>query len=178
MRILENFTILGNSNNSKCYDGLGCIEFTEEWYDLFHRPVNLFPLEREVINTEFMLVTPEDRSHRKLNVENRKSVKNSGFNPKRPTKIIIHGFLDHGDVSWIREMSSALLSADDVNVLIVDWRGGSLPLYSQAAANTRLVGLEVARLVQLLRVNPSKVHIIGHSLGAHIAGYAGEKIVG
>ena len=29
------------------------------------------------------------------------------------------------------------------------WRGGSLPLYSQAAANTRLVGMEVARMVEV-----------------------------
>ena len=66
--------------------------------------------------------------------------------------------------------------------------------YSQAAANTRLVGLEVARLVNVLvdqhgtdplQVKVScdvtkppygQVHIIGHSLGAHIAGYAGERI--
>lgn len=75
-------------------------------------------------------------------------------------------------------MASSLVAVDDVNVIIVDWGGGSLPLYSQAAANTRLVGLEVARLVRLLMINPRKVHIIGHSLGAHIAGYAGEKIDG
>ena len=42
----------------------------------------------------------------------------------------------------------------------------------------RLVGLEVARLVEILRTDPAKVHIIGHSLGAHIAGYAGERIKG
>ena len=42
----------------------------------------------------------------------------------------------------------------------------------------RLVGLEVARLVEVLRLDPAKVHIIGHSLGAHIAGYAGERIPG
>ena len=43
---------------------------------------------------------------------------------------------------------------------------------------SRLVGLEVARLVEVLRLDPAKVHIIGHSLGAHIAGYAGERIPG
>ena len=47
-------------------------------------------------------------------------------------------------------MCNALLDDDDMNVLSVDWGGGSLPLYSQAAANTRLVGLEVARLVNKL----------------------------
>ena len=46
-------------------------------------------------------------------------------------------------------MATALVTAEDVNVVIVDWRGGSLPLYSQAAANTRLVGMEVARMVEV-----------------------------
>ena len=36
----------------------------------------------------------------------------------------------------------------------------------------------MARLVEILRTDPAKVHIIGHSLGAHIAGYAGERIKG
>ena len=35
-------------------------------------------------------------------------------------------------------MANALVSKESVNVIIVDWRGGSLPMYSQAAANTRL----------------------------------------
>ena len=35
-------------------------------------------------------------------------------------------------------MANALVSKENVNVIIVDWRGGSLPMYSQAAANTRL----------------------------------------
>jgi pancreatic triacylglycerol lipase len=44
-------------------------------------------------------------------------------------------------------------------VIAVDWGGGSLPLYSQAAANTRLVGLEVAHLVSTLKVQMKKKFI-------------------
>ncbi len=51
-----------------------------------------------------------------------------------------------------QELSEALLEEEDCNVIAVDWGGGSLPLYSQAAANTRLVGLEVAHLVSTLKV--------------------------
>ncbi len=39
---------------------------------------------------------------------------------------------------------------------------------------------EIARLVNSMirrrAVSPESFHIIGHSLGAHIAGYAGERI--
>jgi len=170
--------IIESSNNSRCYENLGCIEFTDDWYDFLSRPLNLFPLERKIINTEFHLVTRDNRRHRKLDLSSRRKVREAGFGANRKTKIIIHGFLDHGDVEWIQDMANALVSKENVNVIIIDWRGGSLPMYSQAAANTRLVGLEVARLVKTLKIDPKKVHIIGHSLGAHIAGYAGEKIKG
>ena len=33
-------------------------------------------------------------------------------------------------------MATALVTAEDVNVVIVDWRGGSLPLYTQATDQT------------------------------------------
>ena len=71
-------------------------------YDLLSRPVNLFPLEREVINTEFILFTRARPEPRKININNRKAVRKSGFNGKKPTRIIIHGFLDHADVGWIK----------------------------------------------------------------------------
>lgn len=65
-------------------------------------------------------------------------------------------------------------------VIVVDWAGGSLPLYTQATANTRLVGLELAYLIAKLRddfgLKPQDVHLIGHSLGAHLSAYAAERV--
>ena len=49
-------------------------------------------------------------------------------------------------------MRNELLKHGNYNVIIVDWAGGSLPLYTQATANTRLVGLEIAHLVKHLQV--------------------------
>lgn len=49
-------------------------------------------------------------------------------------------------------MRDELLKAEDGNVIVVDWAGGSLPLYTQATANTRLVGLELAYLINHLVV--------------------------
>lgn len=70
-----------------------------------------------------------------------------------------------------------LLTAQDLNVVTVDWSGGSQALYSQATTNTRLVGLEVAHFIHFLKdkfgLDPGDVHIIGHSLGSHTAGVCG-----
>lgn len=79
-------------------------------------------------------------------------------------------------------MKDALLKVEDLNVIVVDWsRKNGFP-YTQATANTQIVGAEIARIVniyaQKFDLNPNRVHIIGHSLGSHIAGYAGERIKG
>lgn len=69
----------------------------------------------------------------------------------------------------------------DLNVIVVDWRNGSAkPLYLTAAGNTALVGREMSLLLQRLMkqypktVRPSRVHLIGYSLGAHVAGFCGR----
>jgi len=73
------------------------------------------------------------------------------------------------------------LSQGDMNVIAVEWKKGAYPLnYLQAVANTRLVSRMVAHFLQQMKstrgLDMSQVHIIGHSLGAHIAGYIGEEV--
>ncbi|XP_011306820.1 pancreatic triacylglycerol lipase isoform X1 [Fopius arisanus] len=182
-RIEVNIPWLPFENETRCYEDLGCLNITRSWYHLIHRPLNVFPLPREVINTRFILYTNENPTEGQvLIVAKDKSIKRSNFDPKRKTKFIIHGFIDTPLSNWVKEMRNELLKHGDYNVIVVDWAGGSLPLYTQATANTRLVGLEIAYLVKHLQTNygldTSDVHLIGHSLGAHTAGYAGEKLEG
>ena len=42
---------------SVCYEDLGCIHNDLSWLDPMHRPINLLPLERDQINTQFFLHT-------------------------------------------------------------------------------------------------------------------------
>lgn len=53
----------------------------------------------------------------------------------------------------VGDMKDELIKAGDMNVVVVDWAGGSLPLYTQATANTRLVGLEIAYFINYLIVS-------------------------
>nr|CAD7443508.1 unnamed protein product [Timema bartmani] len=170
-------------NETRCYEELGCLNVTREWYHLIFRPFNVFPLPRRVIDTRFVLYTRKNplEGH-VLRVSNDQTIRKSYFDPKKETKLIIHGFIDTPLSTWVKEMRRELLKHADWNVVVVDWAGGSLPLYTQATANTRLVGLEVAYFINYLQstfgLDPADVHLIGHSLGAHTAGYAGERIVG
>ncbi|CAF3042763.1 unnamed protein product [Rotaria sp. Silwood2] len=81
---------------------------------------------------------------------------------------------------WYKDMRQALLDAEDSNVIFVDWSKTNHFPYTQATANTQIVGAEVSLLINELisdhEADPSLIHIIGHSLGAHAAGYAGSKI--
>lgn len=77
-------------------------------------------------------------------------------------------------------MKTELLKLGDFNVILVDWGDGSGLPYTQATANTRVVGAEIAKLIKTLQTNTfaraEDMHLIGHSLGAHICGYAGERV--
>ncbi|XP_037029466.1 pancreatic triacylglycerol lipase-like [Bradysia coprophila] len=170
-------------NETRCFGDVGCLNITREWYHLIHRPFNVFPLPRSVINTRFVLYTEKNPTEGQLlSSDDKNSIKNSNFNPNWMTKFIIHGFIDTPLSNWVSDMRDELIILGSLNVIVVDWAGGSLPLYTQATANTRLVGLEIAHLITKLRddhgLKPEDVHLIGHSLGAHTAGYAGERIPG
>ena len=70
----------------------------------------------------------------------------------------------------------------DVNVIAVVWTKGTNDGYCQAVANTRVVGALLANMVKILHnttnLDYGSVHLIGHSLGAHVCGYAGKRLLG
>lgn len=88
----------------------------------------------------------------------------------------------HRATLFVTSCFFSLSITQNVNVIVVDWQTGAKgPNYFQAAANTRVVGADIATLIltaQSLGAAASSFHIIGHSLGSHIAGYAGEKVHG
>ena len=86
-------------------------------------------------------------------------------------------------------MKDALLNRTDSNVILVDWSrgardGGSLLEFPQASGNAQLVGAQTAELIKFLISNApgssgstdlgKRFYIVGFSLGAHVAGYAGN----
>lgn len=185
-----------------CYNELGC--FRDEGPFNY---LDLLPAPPEEINTRFFLYTPRNRdAPHPLVYNNASTILTSPYNATLPTKVMIHGFGSSCQRIWAKEMRTALISVvsrpnrsiltsynfdirytyyfspqGDVNVICVDWENGAnLPNYVRAAVNARLVGRQVALLVNaingMLGSKNGDFHLIGFSLGAHVAGFAGSEL--
>ncbi|XP_023935424.2 lipoprotein lipase-like [Bicyclus anynana] len=100
------------------------------------------------------------------------------FNKSNDIRILTHGWRTSASVEWLQKIKDAFLREYDINVIIVDWYELSKnEIYPLAAISTRYVGSRVARLINTLAqtygLSGQNIHLIGHSLGAHVMGYAG-----
>ncbi|KRT80490.1 hydrolase, partial [Oryctes borbonicus] len=93
-----------------------------------------------------------------------------------PTKFVIHGWFENETVEWLNITKDQYLQKGDYNVILVDWSRPASQELSVSAANTKPVGYAVAELITSFNFSLDKVHLIGHSFGAHIAGFAGKKV--
>ncbi|XP_045158618.1 inactive pancreatic lipase-related protein 1-like [Mercenaria mercenaria] len=176
-------TITNHLPHTVCYGDLGCFNNGIPFLDLLHRPLSVAPESPSKIQTRFLLYTranPTMSQEQLIDPHSDTSIEGSNFDGTKPTKIIVHGFTHNAHRNWILNMTKELLTAGDFNVITVDWHKGAVLPYEQATANTRVVGAQVAqivhKLIQMTGSTSAMFHIIGHSLGAHVAGYAGERI--
>lgn len=78
---------------------------------------------------------------------------------------------------------SAYVKAKDVNTITMNWsRITSSKYYFKVARLSAKVGIILGHfLINLVRiglVQPSDIHVIGHSIGAHVAGKCGNVFFG
>ncbi|KAM9324597.1 pancreatic triacylglycerol lipase-like [Gastrophryne carolinensis] len=166
-----------------CYDRVGCFTDDSPYADTLVRPIAKLPWSPEVINTGFFLYTRDNQDHYQvISALNPSSISGSNFSFFRNTRFVIHGFISSGEASWLSETCRAMFQVEDVNCIAVDWSGGARTQYTQASNNIRVVGAEIAYFINTLATDfgysPSNVHLIGHSLGAHVAGEAGKRMKG
>ncbi|XP_042314423.1 LOW QUALITY PROTEIN: pancreatic lipase-related protein 2-like [Sceloporus undulatus] len=163
-----------------CYNRVGCFENAPPWGGTLQRPVLDFPEPPDIVNTAFHLYTRESPVYfQVISAVNPSTIRVSNFRTNRITRFIIHGYFVGDDYEQIVDMCRFILQKEDINCIVVNWKAGAANLYTQAVQNIRIVGAELAYLLEYLERNcgysPSNVHIIGHSLGAHAGGEAGRR---
>ncbi|XP_017956665.1 lipase member H isoform X1 [Drosophila navojoa] len=99
-----------------------------------------------------------------------------------PLKLIVHGFLGSRTHSSIQPLRNAYRAQGFEHILIADWSPAANLDYPSSRRSVSKVALVLAQQLEqfLARHNVSSeaVHIIGHSLGAHIAGGMGRHFNG
>ncbi|KAG5898208.1 hypothetical protein JTB14_005588 [Gonioctena quinquepunctata] len=103
----------------------------------------------------------------------------TGYNILTPLKIVVHGY---GGLTIDSASTNVTKAYQDIgyNVILVDWQALSpAPCYVAAYLNTWHVGQCLSFLtINLigLGLGPHFTHVIGFSLGAHVAGFAGKNL--
>ncbi|XP_037931825.1 lipase member H-like [Teleopsis dalmanni] len=131
---------------------------------------------------KFYLFTRENpKDPQILSIYDLNSINISNYNPEHRTKIIIHGWRSSYERTPNPPVRNAYLATGDYNVISVDWSFYAHSVYTQAVKRVPEVGKIVADFVDLLNENFGldfdQLVVIGHSLGAHIAGYCGKNVL-
>ncbi|KAK1806189.1 hypothetical protein P4O66_000081 [Electrophorus voltai] len=105
------------------------------------------------------------------------------FNVTQPTNFVIHGYRPTGAPPvWIDHITHLLVAQANMNILVVDWNHGVANLnYFTTVANTRYTATNITGFIQRMRdegASLDSIHLIGVSLGAHVAGYIGAMLGG
>ncbi|XP_063698635.1 phospholipase A1-like [Culicoides brevitarsis] len=107
--------------------------------------------------------------------------------PRTPIKFLIHGFLNGKNSEMEKTVKDAYMArSEDYNVIAVDWTKGSGRWISDsydclvtARVTSKVADAVASFIFDLLSrqgVNILYVNVIGHGLGAQIAGVAGKKL--
>ncbi|CAH2102773.1 unnamed protein product [Euphydryas editha] len=139
-------------------------------------------LARNGTRNRYWLFTRQNRNSPQVLLNgNANSINNSNYIGNRPTKVITHGFNSNGNCVWISQIKDAFLNQTDVNVIVLDWSSDAAgPLYSSVVRAVPKVGNELAKFLNFVFNTAggswNNVHLVGHSLGAHVVGNTGRAV--
>ncbi|XP_062554733.1 phospholipase A1-like [Armigeres subalbatus] len=108
-------------------------------------------------------------------------VDDATFDVLRPTRVVIHGWLNNRNSPLNVKIRQTYLRKWNYNVIVVDWSScaGSLN-YIAAALCVEGVGRMVGKMLWSLKTSKGltleDVYVVGHSLGAHVAGISGKTV--
>lgn len=129
---------------------------------------------------------PRDNPHlaQQIKYNEISTLKSSNFDPRKLTKMIIHGFADGASETnigdWMIFMRDEYLKLADVNIIVVDYSIHAL-FTRYLSGRPEIVADRVVEMLTFLESNGASLksfHLIGWSWGAQISGLAGHKLNG
>ncbi|KAI5745707.1 hypothetical protein M8J76_013563 [Diaphorina citri] len=116
-----------------------------------------------------------------LYVNDPDSILDSYFSSDKKTVVLVHGWLNAGNMSFSQTLKNSYLELHDYNIICVDWSNlASNRLYPLARWTIKYIGQHLADMLTTIERTTGydwcMFHLVGHSLGAHVCGIAGENI--
>jgi len=171
------FTTENVQGSEVCYHPYGCYSdaypFNEALVQLPQNPID--------VGTIFTLYTRNNPTTGEfLNPTASRSPSRANFNPNKTTVVFVHGYVENKGRWYVPVMIKELLKFEDMNVIFCEWAKGARFPYHQAVGNTRLVGDQMSRMIEVIRndtgINWKKLRLVGFSIGAHVAAYAAQNL--
>ena len=176
LQFLSCFISLTLQQSTVTYDGYGTFTNSSPFSDPIYRPNANLPQNPSFINTRFYIYSSLKFDNGTIITSTEQS---KYFIPNKKTVFIVHGWTQNAFVDWILKMKDAFLSVENINIVTLDWSQGAKGEYKQAIANSQIAGIDLGNLINLYVLKGilsyDLVHIVGHSLGAHVAGFAGDR---
>ncbi|EFN88821.1 Pancreatic triacylglycerol lipase [Harpegnathos saltator] len=101
------------------------------------------------------------------------------LNPNRKTVLYIHGYTENLQRESVRTVVQAYLNQDNHNTIALSYAKLANGTYTKVVKNIVQVGAVVALFLDNMEktgFNTEKLHIVGHSMGAHVASYISRKV--
>ncbi|KAH8306417.1 hypothetical protein KR018_010788, partial [Drosophila ironensis] len=130
----------------------------------------------------FYLYTRNNPTEGKEIKAEKASIEDSHFNKEHGTRFVIHGWKGRYTDSMNVKITKAWLSRGDYNVIVVNWARSISKDYVSSVLGVPGAGAKVGKMISYLHehhgMSLDTLEVIGHSLGSHVAGYAGKEVGG
>ncbi|XP_055386627.1 endothelial lipase-like [Condylostylus longicornis] len=146
----------------------------EKFNPLTIYPIVLNPQMRYYLFTSDNLLEGEE-----ILDQNVTSFVESKFNKEWPTRIFISGWKTTPQNCKTALIKDAYYRIGNVNFIVADWSDWNKREYALASTSVNGVGRLIGKFINFLNSNGisyDNIYIIGHSLGAHVAGAVGDFI--
>lgn len=103
----------------RCYKPYGCFRINEPFLSIY-RPINLIPEPPAALKVSFHLRTRANPSiaERLPYSESSRMLKSTFFQPENALKIIVHGYLESSEESWIKVSTASTILLNEIKSLI------------------------------------------------------------
>lgn len=153
-------------------------DFPEEMVELAFLPDEDLKVDKSDIKIYFY--SNKHSEGVEIDITNAKEFSKTDYSHSKKSIFLIHGWLNDYNYPMSQTVKNAYLHSHEVNVFIVDWSKIAHGEYSIVRNQVVQVGQIVADLISgMVNINVlslSRTVLVGHSLGAHVAGNTGMAL--